>query len=365
MESVHYRISKKTHIVMYNIVRRSRWRKYKDSLVRKGKYKENLKSNNIRRRKKRLNRKLKGGDVINDEVLNEAVEKKVPSGDWIDRIIMKTRIPPAFVDVDEGKDSSSPRVELEKGGYKPIARDVMQEDTVVRTDAPLVIHHPSRIIVAGPSGSGKSTWVRDLILHRDKCFSTPPREILWFYKVESAVKHLVGQLPESVQYFQGLPEREAIQEMDSEIPRLIVIDDQEDGVNSSNTIVKDLFTVFSHHLNISVVFVVQNIYLKARLMKSITDQGQYLIHTKAAKGSQQIRTLGGQIFGKNGSRFVNWAMNHAFENDSPFAYLLFDMHNLSKNWQRLRSSVFPGECNLFFIKKGTVLDKTFHELNRV
>ena len=273
---------------------------------------------------------------------------------------MKTSIPPPVPPSPEEEESAM----LQKGGYKPVARDVLLEDTVIRANAPIIIYHPSRIIVAGPSGSGKSTWVKNLILHRDECFTSPPREILWFYKVESAVKNLIHELPASVQYFQGLPEKEAIQEMDAEVPRLIVIDDQEDSVDSSK-IIKELFTVYSHHLNITVVFIVQNIYLKAKFMKSVTDQAQYLIHTKAAKGSQQLRSLGGQIFGKNGSRFVNWAMNHAFENDSPYAYLLFDMHNLSKNWQRLRANVFPGECNLFFVTKDTVLDKSFHVLQRV
>lgn len=342
---------------------KSRWQKYKESLLAKGIHQDKKLERAVKERKRRLQHK-KILDYVDDSAIISAVKNKSSTRDWLHKIIVKTQVPPietppiTSATVTNG---SVPGVDetLQRGGYKPVVDNVMPDDTVVRANAPLIIRHPSRIIVAGASGSGKSTWIERLLLERQDCFDVPPKEILWFYNLESAVKGHMNKLP-GVQFHKGLPEKEAILQLDARIPRVIVIDDQQEEVDASNRIIKDLFNIYSHHLGVTVIFAVQSLYLRSKHMKSVVDQATYIVHMKSAKGAQQIQTLAGQIYGKHGNRFATWAMTYAF-GGSDHAYLVFDMHNQTKGWQRLRAQVFPGECNLLFVKKGTMLDEEFYE----
>ncbi|ELT92424.1 hypothetical protein CAPTEDRAFT_187053 [Capitella teleta] len=295
-------------------IKKSRWQKYKDSLLVKGTRAEKmLEEKAMKERKRRLRHK----NVLVDSAIKKDVKKtkQNPNNDWLHKIIIKTQVPPSLplpassatetITDDAIAADKMPEI-LQIGGYKPVVEDVMPDDTVVRTNAPLIIRHPTRIVVADASGSGKSTWIEKLLLHRQDCFDVPHKEIVWFYNLETAVKSHMDKLP-GVQFHK-------------------------------------VFVLSSKH------------------MKSVIDQAQYIVHMKSAQDARQIQTLAGQIYGKHGNRFAMWAMNYAF-GGSDHAYLVFDMHSKSKGWQRLRAQVFPGECNLLFVKKGTMLDKEFYEKN--
>lgn len=266
---------------------------------------------------------------------------------------------------ESSRDKTPPPHPLQSGGYKSHGDRVAKEHMCIHANFPTKIRTPSRVVVAGVSMSGKSTWTKELLKRRNQVFDPQPQEILWFYKVASSVEPFKKELP-GVQFFQGLPELSSIQEMDSSVPKVIVIDDQQKAVDDKSDIINSLFTVDSHHSQITIIFIVQNIFLNAKQMRSTVENANYVVYFKGGRSAQKTTTIASQIWGWEGTAsFMNWVRNIAFSTEKvDFPYLMFDMHNKTPAWAQLKTNVFPGECNTFYIKKGTSLDGSFDQLKQ-
>ena len=336
----------------------SKWRSSNNGLSRHYSYKQRIAD------KKRLEQTIQS--AVRRELLNDNFLQRVTSYAQQQQSGHPPPSPPP-------PPPPPPPQPLQSGGYKDRTHSgsattnggILKDHLVVHADLPSKFMHPCRIIVAGPSMSGKTTWVKNLLKKRNQSFSPQPKEILWFYNVEGSIESVKEELP-GVQFFQGLPEPESIEEMDKTIPRIIIIDDQQTKVDASSDVIGRLFTVDSHHMNISIIFVVQNLFLNAKKMRSTVDNAQYIVYMKGGKGAHKISTVASQIWGWEGTTsFMNWVRNIAFATDkTDYPYLLFDMHNQTPAWAQLKTNVFPGECNTYFIKKGTVLDSSFEKLKR-
>ena len=77
-----------------------------------------------------------------------------------------------------------------------------------------------------------------------------------------------------IEFREGLPQPGDYSN-DNEKKKLIVLDDL--ICESSSDIVLDLFTKGSHHKNISVIFITQNIYYKGKAQRDISLNTKYLI----------------------------------------------------------------------------------------
>ena len=110
---------------------------------------------------------------------------------------------------------------------------------------------PFSCLIAGSSGSGKSSFVMKLIknvhhmlLHRVEC-------IIFCYSV---YQPLYDEIKHLVSFEEGLPD---ITQFYGGFPTLLLMDDLMGMVNAS---VELLFTKLSHHLNISVIHITQNLF---------------------------------------------------------------------------------------------------------
>ena len=68
--------------------------------------------------------------------------------------------------------------------------------------------------------------------------------------------------------------------------------------------IMNMFTVGSHHRNISVLFLMQNIFQKGTHARTISTNTQYMVLFKNARDQTQIRTLALQIFPTNWNDFL-------------------------------------------------------------
>ena len=101
---------------------------------------------------------------------------------------------------------------------------------------------PFTAIVAGPTGLGKAQLLSSLIANRDHVCHPVPKEIIYCYGIwQQDFEDIKEQIPKDG----GNP--------------WVVIDDLMDEVNGQTD---ELYTKHSHHLNISVFFVVQNLFKK-------------------------------------------------------------------------------------------------------
>ena len=119
--------------------------------------------------------------------------------------------------------------------------------------------HPFTCLVSGMTQSGKSEWVYRL-LHSDK-IEPPPEKILYCYGEQSAQ---FEKYDRPVTFHRGMPTNleEIIGGDGGNKRQLIILDDLMHEVDGGETgkLVASLFTRGSHHRNISIVLVVQNLF---------------------------------------------------------------------------------------------------------
>jgi hypothetical protein len=110
--------------------------------------------------------------------------------------------------------------------------------------------HPFTSVIAGPTGSGKSMFVRWFV-HNIKHMMTPkPDRILWCFGEYQALYGTV----KGIEFQQGLPD---LDNLDPREKHLIILDDLMDETDQR---VASLFTKKSHQRNISVMYIVQNLF---------------------------------------------------------------------------------------------------------
>jgi len=122
--------------------------------------------------------------------------------------------------------------------------------------------HPFTCIIEGPMGSGKSTFCICFLQNLHTLCTEPnfPGGIIWCYSEQSAVpRQLLAALRKNVQIHEGVPENF---ENAQGKPCLFILDDLLNEVYSRA--VCDLFVKGSHHRNLSVILITQNVFTKPR-----------------------------------------------------------------------------------------------------
>lgn len=130
-------------------------------------------------------------------------------------------------------------------------------------------------------------------------------------------------------------------------PRLLIIDDL---MRETNSDVVDLFTKGSHHFNISVIYVTQNIFNQGKGRRTISLNAHYIVAFKNPRDRVQIQTLARQVCPDN-SRYIQDAYKDA--TSIPFGYLLFDLKQSTPELWRYRTNIFPDDkpMNVVYIPK--------------
>jgi septin family protein len=113
----------------------------------------------------------------------------------------------------------------------------------------LNLQHPFTVLVAGPNCCGKTTFVIRLLQYRELLFNILFTNIVWCHSENNAPDHI-----DNVTFVKGVPE---VEKPDNK-PTLIVLDDLMDTAYCTK--VSQLFTKRSHHRNISLVLITQNLF---------------------------------------------------------------------------------------------------------
>lgn len=183
---------------------------------------------------------------------------------------------------------------------------------------------PFTAILSGPTGSGKTELIKKLISYNDYWCTQPPVQIIYCYGAWQQSFENVKK----VDFHEGLIDvKEKIP--DDYQPRWLIIDDLLDEV-SNNAEAQKIFTVYSHHKNLSVFFITQNFFSKS--LRTITLNAHYIFFFKNPRDSSQIASLGKQIFPGNHNR-----LQEAYRDatTSPHSHILLDLTQSTDNEFRL------------------------------
>ena len=139
------------------------------------------------------------------------------------------------------------------------------------------------------TGSGKTVWVQSLLQRAQTVIDQPPERIIWCYSQwQPAYTQLLMMMP-TIEYLEN------DSYLDVNIRNLIIIDDQMIEAGKDNWIV-NLFTKGSHHRNLSVIYIVQNLFHQGKGNRSISLNSHYLVLFKNPRDKLQILTLAKQMY---------------------------------------------------------------------
>jgi len=113
----------------------------------------------------------------------------------------------------------------------------------------LELQHPFTLIVAGPSSCGKFTFLIRLLERKEQLCDIGFKNIVRCHSEKNAPHHL-----QNVSFVKGVPEFQSPEN----VPTVIVLDGLMDSAYSTK--VSELFTKGSHHHNISLVPITQNLF---------------------------------------------------------------------------------------------------------
>ena len=207
--------------------------------------------------------------------------------------------------------------------------------------------HPFTCVIAGPTGCGKTQFVKRLLLPAGENIIDPqPDSIVWCYgEYQDAYTYLASVLP-YIQFHEGIPE-DVYTHSDRSKKTLIVIDDLmcETGNNKRVT---ELFTKGSHHRNLSVVLILQNLFYKGKEMRTISLNAHYMVLFKNPRDGSQITHLSQQMY-PGRSKFMIEAYRDA--TSQPYGYLFIDLKPETPDDMRLRSNIFSGEHTTVYVPR--------------
>ena len=151
----------------------------------------------------------------------------------------------------------------------------------------------------------------------------------------------VAKRPHAIEFVKGIPESlENDTYLDVlNIRNLIVIDDQMIEAGKDNRIV-NLFTKGSHHRNLSVIYIVQNLFHQGKGNRSISLNSHYLVLFKNPRNKLQILTLAKQMYPSETAWFIK---EYEEAVRRPYGYLFVDLRPTTPDRCRLRTNVLPGE----------------------
>lgn len=196
--------------------------------------------------------------------------------------------------------------------------------------------HPSTFLISGPTGSGKSQFLARVL--REQVLEPSPQRIIWVYAEWQPLYDSLSEEMGNIEFVKGMS-KGIYDSIKPEVRNLVILDDQMAEAGSSKEL-SNFFTKGSHHRNLSVVYIVQNLFDKGRSMRTVGLNTQYLVVFKSPRDKSQIAFLGRQMYPGRGKDFVE-----VFEDATqvPFGYLLIDLRPETPEEWRLRTRIFEGE----------------------
>ena len=133
--------------------------------------------------------------------------------------------------------------------------------------------HPYTCLLSGPTSCGKSMFVAKFLKHLGQMSVTNFERIFLYYgEWQSGYR----ELGKNVEFREGLPQ--SSDWAGDTRAKLIIVDDLMSEVSSSGGgVIANLFTTGSHHNNLSVMYIVQNIFHQNKWQRDILLNFHYIV----------------------------------------------------------------------------------------
>ena len=110
----------------------------------------------------------------------------------------------------------------------------------------------------------------------------------------------------------------------------------------------ELFTKFSQHRGMSVMYLTQNLFPPGKQSQTISLNSHYMIVFKNPRDSLGMTTLARQMYPNN----VNYLLESFTDaTQKPYGYLMLDLHQLTPENLRVRTNILPDERQIVYVKR--------------
>ena len=211
----------------------------------------------------------------------------------------------------------------------------------------LLIKTPFRAIVAGPSMSGKTSFIHSLLKSQTDMFDQPFLKTLWCYgtNLGNGFEMLKKDVP-NIEFHEGLSE-DIWTLFNTARPNLLILDDLFIDAMKDQRI-SDLFTKESHHRNVSVILISQNIFHQGKQCRNISLNADILVLMKNNRDRSQIYHLARQL-APDKPKYILESYQDATK--KPYGYLFIDLKPQTPETVRIRTGILPGEIHTAYLRK--------------
>lgn len=205
--------------------------------------------------------------------------------------------------------------------------------------------HPTTCMIAGPTGCGKTRFVVRMLLSK-QMIKPMPNRIVWVYgEWQPLYEELKGSL--NIEFRKNNVDVELYESFSAQDVNLLILDDQ---MSTSSTAQKknmlQLFTQGSHHRNLTIIYIVQNLFDQGSTCRTISLNSQYMVLFKNPRDTAQIRYLALQVYPKYHKFLVD---SYSDATHSSYSYLFLNLTQSCPEWLRVSTHIFPDEENEIYI----------------
>ena len=228
----------------------------------------------------------------------------------------------------------------------------------------LKLKHPFNMTIAGPSACGKTSFVRNLLAKFDTVttIDVPRLRVFWAHGQAQEAHHRKISDFVDVTYSDGIPSEERVLEIS---PHILIMDDLMVEAASAGKSLVTFLSRFSHHNNISIIYITQNLYFNGKNTCEANRQSHYTVVFRNSRDKSIAITLGKQLAPYNKRHFYE-SFHDATK--KPFSYLLIDAHPTTPEELLLKTNIYSEKedectCDVYF-ENGEYLDelKKLHEV---
>ena len=200
-----------------------------------------------------------------------------------------------------------------------------------------IFQSPSTCLIAGPTSCGKTYFTLRLLENRVELFTRPVKRIVWCYSV---YQDIFNGYRDFIEFHEGIYDVSSLSGSEHVV---MVLDDL---MHEMNKRVAETFTVHSHHRNVSVFFITQNLFHKNAYMRDISLNSHYMILFPQRRDMSQVRTLAIQMCPQDYKDFMRV---YKETTSVKYGYLVCDLHPKNTHRVLLRTNIFPGEIEIVYI----------------
>lgn len=214
-------------------------------------------------------------------------------------------------------------------------------DTIREWD---IFVHPFTCLIAGPTQSGKTMLLKSILENNQTMINPPPTRIVYCYVDWQSKFDEMKSVNPAIEFHRGLPDFDSIYATER---NLLILDDLMSQCQNNDTIL-NLFTTDSHHKNISVFLVSQNLFTQGKCARTISLNCHYMIILNNPRDQSQINYLARQMYPRN-----QGFLTECYENATrvPYGHLFIDLKQATDPKYRIQTGISPDQQRFVYIPK--------------